>query len=394
MVESKRGNKRKKHRYMRGGMMFDQYPTEADEAEYLEFVQEARHPHEDPLEEMLRRKKELESNRKNNIEQWVSSVCGNIPEGWNDNINLLLNHLIKCLNSPDMKWQEPYQALIVDLKYKTQDLINRHPKAKDGLNTKMSRLEQLIKTKKLAAERAEKEALEPAPAPAPLSLDQSDIGSLEDIADFDELSAMPESKISIPSHQLLRYDPKWQGGKNCGPAPDYLCGAALDFQGNPLSSRSCMICGVGFTFMVQKHHCRRCGISVCNGCSREKIKLTRYLSDNKPHLYDTYREKEVRVCNLCYYMETNPHSDSVFSPLSFTGHKVEGAVAGAGSRSESQVEFDDLLARLEAVKNTAIGGGKSKFKRRKTQKSRKKSKRRKTYKRKSKKKRRNKTKRK
>ena len=377
------GKKRKihkKHRYMRGGMM-SHHITDEEEAEYRKLEQEAKHPPEDQREEMLRRKQDIERNRKINIEEWVSSVCGNIPEGWNDNFNLLLNHLTECLNSPDMQWSEPYSDLIRDLKRKTQDLIKRNPRAKDGLNKKMNKLESLIKTKKLAAKRAEEEALALEPAPAPLSLGPSDMGSLENIADFHGSFATPIPIISSTSHQLLRDNPKWQGGSNCGPSPDYLCPGALDFHGNQLSSRSCMICGNDYTLTKRKHHCRRCGISVCGDCSSKKLTLKTYLNDKKPHEYREYAEKNVRVCNLCYDMENNPPF-SDFSPLSFD--KTDSPVG--------ETNIDDLLARLEKV----TGGGKRKFKRKKTQKRKKNSKksnRRKTHKRKSKKKRRNKTKR-
>mmetsp|Transcript_54947 Transcript_54947/g.176206 ORF Transcript_54947/g.176206 Transcript_54947/m.176206 type:complete len:247 (-) Transcript_54947:544-1284(-) len=32
------------------------------------------------------------------------------------------------------------------------------------------------------------------------------------------------------------------------------------------TERSCMLCGRGFTVLVRRHHCRRCGRSVCGDC--------------------------------------------------------------------------------------------------------------------------------
>lgn len=48
---------------------------------------------------------------------------------------------------------------------------------------------------------------------------------------------------------------------------------------------NCSVCYLAFTFFKRRHHCRKCGNSVCNGCSS---KMT--LALEKPEL----------VCNICY----------------------------------------------------------------------------------------------
>ena len=51
----------------------------------------------------------------------------------------------------------------------------------------------------------------------------------------------------------------------------------------------CMGCGVGFSLVRRRHHCRSCGRVFCNKCSPNQVSLPRYGLD-----------KPVRVCNRCY----------------------------------------------------------------------------------------------
>ena len=50
----------------------------------------------------------------------------------------------------------------------------------------------------------------------------------------------------------------------------------------------CQLCGVQFSLVVRRHHCRACGKVVCSACSNNKAPIK-------------YRQFEpVRVCHLCY----------------------------------------------------------------------------------------------
>eukprot|EP01102_Stenamoeba_stenopodia_P012679 TRINITY_DN402_c0_g2_i4.p1 TRINITY_DN402_c0_g2~~TRINITY_DN402_c0_g2_i4.p1 ORF type:complete len:610 (+),score=94.76 TRINITY_DN402_c0_g2_i4:235-2064(+) len=49
---------------------------------------------------------------------------------------------------------------------------------------------------------------------------------------------------------------------------------------------NCMLCNVGFTVIRRRHHCRKCGLLVCNGCSEQRFVL--------PGLGNQ------RVCDTCY----------------------------------------------------------------------------------------------
>jgi hypothetical protein len=81
-------------------------------------------------------------------------------------------------------------------------------------------------------------------------------------------------------------------------------------QGNALGSayRTCGLCNTNyptlpFTTKVvakYKHHCRRCGESVCNNCSKYELYLKGYLHEDKPHLYiDEISDTAQRVCKQC-----------------------------------------------------------------------------------------------
>lgn len=50
---------------------------------------------------------------------------------------------------------------------------------------------------------------------------------------------------------------------------------------------TCIICGVKFTFIERKHHCRQCGKVVCGKCSTKKKHIPG-------------KEKKKRVCDLCF----------------------------------------------------------------------------------------------
>ncbi|KAF2072417.1 hypothetical protein CYY_006274 [Polysphondylium violaceum] len=63
----------------------------------------------------------------------------------------------------------------------------------------------------------------------------------------------------------------------------------------------CMECGIKFTAIRRRHHCRRCGNVVCGKCSDQNIRL-----DNT--------KKEVRVCRSCYsfiYLQNSNNRSSV-----------------------------------------------------------------------------------
>jgi hypothetical protein len=53
--------------------------------------------------------------------------------------------------------------------------------------------------------------------------------------------------------------------------------------------QSCMICGVDFSFLVRRHHCRVCGDIICSSCSTGTVRIK--------ELPDFDR---VRACDSCY----------------------------------------------------------------------------------------------
>ena len=76
-------------------------------------------------------------------------------------------------------------------------------------------------------------------------------------------------------------------------------------------AKSCMRCATPFSLFAPKHHCRRCGCTVCGSCSSGTLVLDKWLAPIKPHeLRSTVSETPQRVCDGClkYYAQELPAS--------------------------------------------------------------------------------------
>ena len=67
--------------------------------------------------------------------------------------------------------------------------------------------------------------------------------------------------------------------------------------------------GTQFGVFLRRHHCRRCGLAVCDGCSSRRLALARWLSTEPPHKLRAQSArvagaKPVRVCDGCYKCAT------------------------------------------------------------------------------------------
>lgn len=74
----------------------------------------------------------------------------------------------------------------------------------------------------------------------------------------------------------------------------------------------CMGCGVAFSLVKRRHHCRSCGRVFCAKCSPNQVPLPRYGI-----------QKAVRVCNRCYIYYMNPYEERTahaYHVYSSTGH--------------------------------------------------------------------------
>jgi len=65
------------------------------------------------------------------------------------------------------------------------------------------------------------------------------------------------------------------------------------------AANNCQRCHATFTFTFRRHHCRSCGLALCDACSANKCKL--------PHVD---AEREVRVCDTCFEKTTSWVADS------------------------------------------------------------------------------------
>lgn len=64
----------------------------------------------------------------------------------------------------------------------------------------------------------------------------------------------------------------------------------------------CETCGVNFTMILRRHHCRNCGAIVCDSCSKKRFLVE--------HIH---AKKVQRVCDLCYEDLSNPEGVSRLS---------------------------------------------------------------------------------
>ena len=58
---------------------------------------------------------------------------------------------------------------------------------------------------------------------------------------------------------------------------------------------NCLVCNVKFNLFIRRHHCRKCGIIVCDKCSSHRAIILQ-LKSSKLSAFET---NEKRVCNLC-----------------------------------------------------------------------------------------------
>eukprot|EP00750_Incisomonas_marina_P026633 INCI5933.10.p1 GENE.INCI5933.10~~INCI5933.10.p1 ORF type:complete len:732 (+),score=186.41 INCI5933.10:572-2767(+) len=85
--------------------------------------------------------------------------------------------------------------------------------------------------------------------------------------------------------------------------------SAANFAGHP----TCVRCGLKFTTLRRRHHCRQCGNAVCNACSRQRLKLDNFgqarpeagrsrrgTEDTISAVTSSSNGKAVRVCDDCY----------------------------------------------------------------------------------------------
>eukprot|EP00823_Brevimastigomonas_motovehiculus_P002198 TRINITY_DN137_c0_g1_i2.p2 TRINITY_DN137_c0_g1~~TRINITY_DN137_c0_g1_i2.p2 ORF type:complete len:301 (+),score=74.50 TRINITY_DN137_c0_g1_i2:65-904(+) len=95
----------------------------------------------------------------------------------------------------------------------------------------------------------------------------------------------------------------------------------------------CMLCGLLFSILERKHHCRLCGYVVCSKCSENRVALPKLTSD-----------KKVRVCDRCFqrfapsYLQRKQEQDPVFSqsdPFSSSSSSSSSSSPSSSSASAS-----------------------------------------------------------
>jgi hypothetical protein len=76
-------------------------------------------------------------------------------------------------------------------------------------------------------------------------------------------------------------------------------------------AQACMVCDKQFGFFLRKHHCRRCGIIVCDSCSSKKVRFAN-------------KSQEKRVCDVCFELvQKLENAGMVDSKEGITDEEVE-----------------------------------------------------------------------
>lgn len=70
-------------------------------------------------------------------------------------------------------------------------------------------------------------------------------------------------------------------------------------------AKTCRVCVKKFGFLLRRHHCRKCGLVVCDKCSPWKVYLnsTDILQDPEGNLESSsvLATQPQRVCEKCYF---------------------------------------------------------------------------------------------
>lgn len=91
----------------------------------------------------------------------------------------------------------------------------------------------------------------------------------------------------------------------------------------------CMRCSGKFTVINRRHHCRKCGAVVCNGCSSKK------------YLLPAQSKKPLRVCDNCYQTLTLTSGGQNIGGSSTNQSTPGGASALSYSTASSDSKFGD-----------------------------------------------------
>jgi len=94
---------------------------------------------------------------------------------------------------------------------------------------------------------------------------------------------------------------------------------------------NCQRCGVKFGLVTRKHHCRNCGCNVCAACSLNRCKLTQVDKD-----------KDVRVCNHCFFEIAESKAD---------GTKAEEANNNSSPRWKPDVDSCEVCSTMFGIMN-------------------------------------------
>ena len=111
------------------------------------------------------------------------------------------------------------------------------------------------------------------------------------------------------------------------------------------NGRACMGCGVKFTLVLRKHHCRLCGQVFCNECS--------------PLRAAAAMKKDIRICHECtQWMEEDDADDdddsAASNPRFFEEHGSGGAASPPAHKSIAQLASDIDPGKLTAIELSGL----------------------------------------
>ena len=110
------------------------------------------------------------------------------------------------------------------------------------------------------------------------------------------------------------------------------------------TSPECLICRVEFTMLRRRHHCRGCGLLVCDACSKKRFRIPNVVVNGSPSPAPAQQQQRTpeRVCDGCFnqlrhrsanlsFEKDLPTSPGAAAAAAVSGPAAGAAAAGAGA---------------------------------------------------------------
>ena len=111
------------------------------------------------------------------------------------------------------------------------------------------------------------------------------------------------------------------------------------------SAAKCLVCSVKFGYFLRRHHCRSCGLIICNACSKTKAMVDELDENSK-----------TRICDICVSICESINSENRMSRVVVSA-TADGIVVDDGkieNMSDHEIMADNS-AEVHAIENNTSG---------------------------------------